>query len=104
MHPAVRVFLFVVLTIAGAGAHPILQNPLWIEASAERVRIHLDVSVRELIVVQGLPVTPDGGTDIPVAEEFAAKHVGYVRDHITVKADGAALTGSLVDIISPEKV
>lgn len=92
------------LTLAGVQAHPILQNPVWIESSPERLTLKLDVSVRELVVVQGLPVASDGGVDIEEAAGSAEKHSGYLLDHFHCKADGKLLTGAVVHIRPPREI
>ena len=103
MHRPARWLLLLLLTLAGARAHPILQNPVWVAASPDRVTVELHVSVRELIVVQGLPVTDDGRVDALQAEDLAPKHSGYLLDHWLVKADGALVQGT-VQSIKPPKV
>ena len=56
----VRLLILSLFAAIAADAHPILQNPLWIDPSPKAVTLYLDVSVRELIVVQGCPVSKDG--------------------------------------------
>src|SRR5436190_7390342 len=102
MNRAARILLLLLLTAGVAGAHPILENPLWIDPGPKTVTLYLDVSVRELIVVQGLPVSNDGGFDPLVAGDFAAKDESYVLDHIKVKADGQVIKGKLREILPPE--
>ena len=95
--------LIAVLTI-GAQGHPILQNPMWIEFTPEGLEVRVDVSVRELIVVQGLPQDVDGMVDEGLAAELAPKHMPYLLDHLTFRADGLPLTGSVVRIEPPKKI
>jgi hypothetical protein len=102
MNRAARILLLLLLTAGIAEAHPILQNMLWIDPGPKTVTLYLDVSVRELIVVQGLPVSNDGGFDPLVAGDFAAKDESYVLDHIKVKADGQVIKGKLREILPPE--
>ncbi len=104
MQRAALLLALLLLTLAGAGAHPILQNPVWIYAAPDRVTLVLHVSVRELIVVQGLPVTESGQVDALEAEEFAARHSGYLLDHFQIKADGNRVAGSVQDIKPPEVI
>lgn len=94
-------FLLLVLKVA---AHPILQNPVWIEAAPEKVTLKLDVSVRELIVVQKLETAEDGSVEVELAAEYAERHRGYLLDHFTVKADGKVLTGTIIDIRPPKRI
>src|SRR5436190_5577414 len=104
MHRAARLLVLWLLTIAGVQAHPILENAAWIESSPDHITVRLRVSVRELIVVQGLPVTADGRVDPIQAEDLAPKHAPYLLDHWHVRADGQPVTGSVVNIASPEKI
>ena len=104
MHRAARLFTWLLLTLAGAQAHPILQNPVWIAASPDRITVDLHVSIRELIVVQGLTVTADGRVDTLQAEELAPKHAGYLLDHWQIKADGTPLTGTVTEIKPPKTI
>ena len=96
--------LLTVLLTMGARAHPILQNPMWIEFTPEGLEVRVDVSVRELIVVQGLPQDVDGMVDEGLAEELAPKHMPYLLDHLTFRADGLPLAGSVVRIEPPKKI
>ncbi|HEX2751341.1 MAG TPA: hypothetical protein VHM91_25250 [Verrucomicrobiales bacterium] len=97
-----RLFLLSLFAAVTAKAHPILQNPLWIDPSPKAVTLYLDVSVRELIVVQGCPVSKDGEFDLLMAGDFAAKHEGYLLDHIHVKADGQTIKGTVREVLPPE--
>ncbi len=102
MNRVARFFLLLFLTVSAAGAHPILQNPVWIDPCPEGVTLYLDVSVRELIVIQKLPVAADGGFDVLEAEDYAARHPDYVLGHFRVKADHKVLTGKVTQIIPPQ--
>ena len=104
MHRAARLFFLLLLNTAGVRAHPILQNPVWIESNADGLTLTLDVSVRELIVVQGLPQAAEGQVDLEEAIERARRHTGYVLDHFQVKADGGLLQGSVNKIVPPKVI
>ena len=104
MHRVARLFFLLLLCAAGVRAHPILQNPVWIESKTEGLTLTLDVSVRELIVVQALPQAADGSVDIEEAAERAARHTGYVLDHFQVKADGGLLKGRVSKIVPPKVI
>lgn len=101
---AARILALWLLMLTGAGAHPILENPAWIESSPDHITVRLRVSVRELIVVQGLPVTADGRVDPVQAEDIAPKHSGYVLDHWHVRADGQPVTGTITAITPPAQI
>ncbi|MES2709194.1 MAG: hypothetical protein V4726_21540 [Verrucomicrobiota bacterium] len=99
-----RALLLVWLAAGWAGAHPMLQNPLWIEITPRRLAVKLQVSVRELCVVQGLPITVEGTVDEGQAEDTAPRHSGYVLDHLEFRADGGLLTGRVLGIDPPERI
>ena len=92
------------LTLTGLRAHPILVNQAWVESSPDRITVRLYVSVRELIVVQGLPVTADGKVDLVQAQDLAPQHAAYVLDHWHVQADGRPVTGTVTGITPPANV
>ncbi len=107
MNRAVRLILLLLLLLlfsAGARAHPILQNPVWIESATDGLTIKLDVSVRELIVVQGLPQSAEGLVDLDEAIERADRHEGYLLDHFQVKGDGVLLKGTVTAIVPPKVI
>jgi hypothetical protein len=103
MHRAARLILFL-LAAAWAKAHPILQNIVWIEATPQCVTLNLEVSVRELIVVQGLPVAEDGSADLEEATDLAGRHGDYVLDHFHIKADDTLLKGTITNIVPPKRI
>lgn len=95
---------FLLLTVAGVRAHPILQNPVWIETSPGGLTVKMDVSVRELIVVQTDRSGPAATLSLEEAGDLAPKHSGYLLDHFHVKADGKLLTGSVAGIKPPKVI
>ncbi len=104
MHCAARLILVLLTFTTGVRAHPILQNPVWIESGADGLTIKLDVSVRELIVVQGLPQPAEGLVDLGEAIERADRHTGYLLDHFQVKGDGVRLKGTVTAIVPPKVI
>ena len=94
---------WVLLTGMGM-AHPILQNPMWVEVAPEVLKVKIYVSVRELNVVQGLPIAGDGAVDTALAVETAPRHSGYVLDHLRLLADGIPLSGTVTGIEPPKDV
>ena len=96
--------LALLLTLVSVQAHPILQNPVWIESSPDHLTIKLDVSVRELIVVQGLAQGSDGSVDLDEAAGTAEKHSGYLLDHFHCKADDRLLAGTVIQIKPPKEI
>lgn len=100
-----RLLLGCWLLLAGQGmAHPILQNPMWIEVGPDLIKVKLYVSLRELSVVQGLPIAADGTVDGDLAAETAPRHSAYVLDHLSFRADGQPLTGKVSEIAPPKLI
>lgn len=99
------VLLIHLISLAGmAEAHPILQNAMWMEVTPERIAVRLEVSVRELCVVQGLPLSEDGSVDPDMAQDTAPRHAPYVLDHLDFQADGKGLAGRVTGIDSPSHI
>lgn len=98
------VFLIAVLLTGKAAAHPMIQNAMWIVLTPERVEVRMTVSVRELCVVQGLPLAADGSVDPGVAEDTAPRHRDYVLDHLELRGDDRLLTGKVTAIDPPSKI
>lgn len=87
-----------------AGAHPNLQNTLWIQCESTLVRITLNVSVKELTVaegVQGLPVGGVGRLDTAALKRAAEHHRDYVLSHLRVTAASIPLGGKITAVTSP---
>ena len=100
-----RLLLGCWLLLTGQGmAHPILQNPMWIEVGPDLIKVKLYVSLRELGVVQGLPIAADGTVDGDLAAETAPRHSAYVLDHLSFRADGQPLTGKVSEIAPPKVI
>ena len=59
MHQMLLSFMFIALTLSAALAHPNLQNSLSVAFETSRVRVDVNVSVKELSVahgIEGLPI------------------------------------------------
>jgi hypothetical protein len=87
-----------------AAAHPMIQNAMWIVLKPDSVEVRLTVSVRELCVVQGLPLAADGSVDQGVAEDTAPRHREYVLDHLDLRGDDRPLSGKVTAIDPPAKI
>lgn len=82
-------------------AHPLLQNPMWVLVEKETVHVAVDVSLREIGLVQGVASTGDNDY---AAEQFAAAseaHGRYVLGHLEVTAGGQPLAGAITKITPP---
>src|SRR3954464_10541238 len=93
--------LFVLmLGTVSAVAHPLLQNVMWVQFEPTRVHVAVNVSVREIAVAQSLAGKEDNFDSTALASA-AAKHGDYVLRHLTISANGQALTGKLLQITDP---
>lgn len=74
---------------------------MWVVFAPDRVRVALNVSLREIAVAQHLtPVAEDTYDSDDL--ESAAKHEGeYILGHLALTADGRTLTGSVVKTTPP---
>ena len=97
-----RHILFALFLLAlQAGAHPLLQDAMWLVFSQGRVRVAVNVSLKEITVAQAVQSAADGGYD---AEELAAaaeRHREYLVKHLEVCAGGRALAGTVVKVSPP---
>lgn len=102
--------LFVVLlavlvfTRSAAQAHPNLQNSLTVAFEPSRVRVDVNVSVKELSVahgIEGLPVNGVGRLDTGAIKRAADDHRDYVLHHLKLSAGATVLKGKMIGLISP---
>ena len=96
-----RVFLALFLLALPARAHPLLQDAMWLVFSPERVRVAVNVSLKEITVAQAVLAAADGGYE---AEELAAaaeRHRAYLMKHLEVRAGGRMLAGTVVKVLPP---
>jgi hydrogenase/urease accessory protein HupE len=96
--------LFALLASAALSeAHPLLQNVMWVQFEPTRVHVAVNVSVREIVVAQGLAAKDDNfdGAAITAAAE---KHRDYLLQHLRITAEGRALTGKVLHITDPSSV
>jgi len=97
------IFLSTLLaTVGGAGAHPLIQESLWILSEPGQIRLAVNVSAREIGVAQGLELREDGALgDAERLAEAAQREADYVRRHLRVLADGGELEGRITKISPP---
>lgn len=96
--------LTLVATILTAHAHPNLQNSLAVDFTPSRVRLGVNVSVKELSVahgVQGLPVNGVGRLDTAAIKHAADDHRDYVLKHLKLTAGTTILEGKITGMTSP---
>lgn len=92
--------LCLLVTALTAEAHPLVQNAMWVVFAPDRVRVAVNVSLKEFLIAQQVKQTPDGSFETASLEAAALKHGDYVLRHLTLSARGHALTGR-VDKITP---
>lgn len=94
-----RCALFFLLA-APAGAHPFLQDAMWVLLEPERVRVAVNVSLKEIFVAQGIAAADDG-YETAMLEGAAEKHRDYVASHLAVATDGRVLSGAVTKVTPP---
>jgi hypothetical protein len=100
MRPLCASFLAVLLLVCPALAHPTLQNAMWMQFGPDRVQVAVDVSLREIAVVQRGAIG-DAAFDVESLGAVAEKHGDYVLKHLALSADGRTLTGTIKKMTAP---
>jgi HupE / UreJ protein len=97
------VFLLALSAAAGgAGAHPLIQETMWILSEPGHLRLAVNVSAREIGVAQGLEARDDGAiADAARLAEAAQREGDYVRQHLRILADGREIPGQITKISPP---
>lgn len=79
-------------------AHPNLQDSLWLQVEPERLRVAVDISVREISVA----AQRDAATvDFSTLAILASLHQSYLATHLEVSAAGVPLSGRMTSIQLP---
>ncbi|MHA3771765.1 HupE/UreJ family protein [Verrucomicrobiota bacterium sgz303538] len=84
-----------------AGAHPMLQNKLWVLLAPNSVKVAVDVSVKELTVAQLLQPEADGSIDPDMLASAAEYHGDYVLRHLHVLVGSQELAGKITKLTPP---
>jgi hypothetical protein len=92
--------ILLLATAFAAQAHPMLQNAMWVVFAPDRVRVAVNVSVKEIAVAQQMKEAPDGSFDNEALDAAAKKHGDYVMSHLALRAQDHDLTGH-VDHVTP---
>lgn len=76
-----------------ASAHPVLQNSMWVVFAPERVRVAVNVTLREIMVAQQ--------TDEAALDAASQKHGAYVLEHLALRAGTNELKGRVANVTPP---
>jgi hydrogenase/urease accessory protein HupE len=97
-----RLIVFTALILAARSAlgHPLLQNAMWVQFEPTRIRVAVNVSVRELAVAHDLAARDDNFDSVALGAA-AEKHSAYVAEHLSVIADGRTLTAKVAHVTDP---
>jgi hypothetical protein len=97
-----RLLLFLLLgLLLPASAHPLLQNAMWVVFAPDRVRVAVNVTLKEIVVAQQVAAEADGGYAGEALAAAAERHADYVRAHLELHADGQALAGRVEKVTPP---
>lgn len=77
-------------------AHPFLHNSWWVLMDPQKIHMRVTVTLREVAVVQGLPLTP-GRVDIDALVDALAKHGDYVTETMQVSLANTPLESRVLD-------
>ncbi len=96
-----RILLFFLLSLLPVSAHPLLQNAMWVVFAPDRVRVAVNVSLKEIVVAQQVAAEPDGGFDGEKLAAAADRNADYVLEHLVLRAGGQVLAGRAVKVTPP---
>jgi hydrogenase/urease accessory protein HupE len=100
MHPLRFLCLALFLVARSALGHPLLQNAMWVQFEPTRIRLAVNVSVREIGVAEGLKAENDNFDSVALAAAVE-RHGDYVAKHLHVSADGRPLIGTVIKVTDP---
>lgn len=93
--------LIFALSLGSTSAHPLLQDSMWVVVGADRVRVAVNASVREIAVTHDVkdntPIPNDRGDWEPMARGYGE----YLATHLWVRADGVDLPGKFLKLTQP---
>ena len=94
--PWVAAFLLCLLADV-AQAHPFLQDSWWVVVETNRLVMRVSATLREVAVVQKVPVPTNGLTDLGAIQTALTHHGSYLLKALKLEADGAPLSGEVLD-------
>ena len=75
---------------------------MWVLFAPDRIRVAVNVSLKEVLVAQQSAAADDEGYDAKVVNAAAEKHRDYVVKHLQITAAGRELTGQVTALTPPE--
>ena len=101
-------FILNILAVAGlalaAQGHPLLQDAMWVQFEPSDVRVAINVSLREICVVQNLSTNFNSDKFAAPSDGVLARQSDYVLAHLKVSAGNNLLSGVLVKFIRPPSI
>ncbi len=94
--PRVAALLFWLLADV-AQAHPFLQDSWWVVVETNRLVMRVSATLREIAVVQKVPVPTNALTDLGAIQTALTHHGSYLLKALKLEADGAPLAGEVLD-------
>ena len=91
------VLLFALLSAGTAQAHPFLQDSWWVVVETNRLVMRVSATLREIAVVQKVPVPTNGLTDLDAIQTALTHHGSYLLKALKLEADGVPLSGEVLD-------
>lgn len=89
------------LFAAGASGHPLLQNSMWVVFAPDRARVALNVSAKEILIAQKVPLDADSPMTREELEAAAQRNSNYIANHLSLSVSGRALMGRVVTVHPP---
>ncbi len=74
---------------------------MWVLFAPDRVRVAVNVSLREILVAQDTASADDGAYDAPRVNAAAEKHREYVARHLHLAVAGRELVGRVIGLTPP---
>lgn len=87
-----------------AEAHPDLQNAMWIQFEPAGIRLAVDVSMKELSAVWGIPDTLPPQDNTKPLLWAAEKHQSYLLEHLSIFENELKLAGQVLKVSPPSEV
>jgi hypothetical protein len=98
--PLIAVFVGF-LPLQEARAHPDQQNAMWMQFEPTQIHMAIDVSLKELSAVWGIPEAPSPNDDTSKLRWAAEQHQTYLLEHLSLSEGKRRLFGRVVKISPP---